>query len=196
MTTFSDIQQLWNQQPAPAVRQQPGEVIKAAKKNMRTIRRNHLFTIVTLSLTTLVLIGYFFMYTNFKLNRFFAGLLMMALPLLLRIAVEYLSYRRFIRIDIRSDFTTYTNRITRFYSGRKKIHYYFTPLVLMVYFAGFTLLLPVFRQVFSAGFYLYIVISGILFCCFFAWFITRHSKKELLLLNFLKGINDRDKQVA
>jgi hypothetical protein len=196
MTTFSDIQQLWNRQPAPAVNQQPAAVMKAAQKNLRTIRMNHFFTIGLLSVTTLILTWYFLVYTDFTFNRFFAGLMLMAGSLLLRIAAEYFSYRRFSRIDIRSDFTTYTKRITAFYSGRKKIHFYLTPLVLLLYAAGFVILLPIFRQEFSPGFYGYILVSGILFCCFFTWLITRHIKKELLLLDFLKGIKDSDTRVA
>jgi hypothetical protein len=186
MTAFNEMQQIWNRQPACAATPQPEAVIKAAQKNTRAIRANHLVTMALLSVTMLVLVVYFFLYTDFSFSRFFTGLLLMAGSMLLRVAAEYLSFRRFRRIDIRSDFVTYTKHITEFYSRRKKIHFYLTPLILLLYFTGFVILLPVFRQVLSPGFYLYILISGALFCGFFVWFITRHIKKEMRLLDFLK----------
>jgi hypothetical protein len=188
MTAFDEIQQLWNQQSLPVTTPQPEAVIKAAQKKMRTIRANHLFTMGILTVTVVALTAYFFAYTNFTFNRFFTGLLFMAGSLLLRVGLEYASYRRFNKIDVHADFTAYTNGITQFYKGREKIHFYLTPLVLVLYFVGFAILLPIFKETFSAGFYLYIVISGTLFCCLFIWFIVRHAKKEMRLLDFLKGI--------
>jgi hypothetical protein len=195
MSAFEEIQQLWNQQPLPVTGPQPTAVIKAAQKKLRIIRLNHLFTIGILSATILVLVGYFLAYTNFTVNRFFLGLLLMAGSLLLRVVLEYASYRRFNRIDIQADLSAYTSSVTRFYKGRKKIHFYLTPLVLLLYFGGFVVLLPVFKQTFTTGFYLYLVVSGTLICCFFVWMIARQVKKEMRLLDFLKNLTNSDKMV-
>jgi hypothetical protein len=48
--------------------------------------------------------------------------------------------------------------------------------------------LPFFKRDLSAGFYTYVVISGIVVLSFFAWFIFKQVKKEMQLLTFLKTI--------
>ena len=53
---------------------------------------------------------------------------------------------------------------------------------------GFLLLLPVFRKSFSAGFFLYIIISGCVFLIIFGMLMIRQIKKEMGLLAFLKDL--------
>lgn len=193
MTAFDEIQQLWNQQPLPLAGPQPETVIKAAERKLRIIKTNHLFTMGLLTATMLVLIAYFLLYGNFTFNRFFTGLLLMIGSLLLRVVSEYVSYRKFGQIDVHADFTTYTDKVTHFYKGRIKIHYYLTPMLLLLYFTGFVILLPIFKQVFSHGFYLYIIVSGAVICLAFVWLIARQVKKEMRLLDFLKGVKTNER---
>ena len=193
MTDFNDIQQLWNKQDASTGKaQQPEELIRLAEKNNNVIKAKHRWTIGILSLTVFLLAWYFVSYSDFTINRFFLGLSLMIFSLLLRIAVEYMSYRNFQKIDIRADFKTYTARVTKFYSTRKKIHFVITPLMLLTYITGFTLLLPIFRQILSTGFYIYIIVSGALFFIDFAWFMVKQIKKEMLLLHFLRNVKVDD----
>ena len=193
MTDFNDIQQLWNKQDASTGKaQQPGELIRLAEKNNNVIKAKHRWTIGILSLTVFLLAWYFVSYSDFTINRFFSGLSLMIFSLLLRITLEYMSYRNFQKIDIRADFKTYTARVTQFYSTRKKIHFVITPLMLLTYITGFTLLLPIFRQILSTGFYIYIIVSGALFFIGFAWFMVKQIKKEMLLLHFLRNVKVDD----
>jgi hypothetical protein len=56
------------------------------------------------------------------------------------------------------------------------------------YIAGFLLLLPVFKKSLSAGFFWYIVISGWILLIFFMVLLIQQIKKEMRLLDFLKGV--------
>jgi hypothetical protein len=187
MTMFNDIQEAWNQQGRSASnRQEPAELIRLAKKNTKAIKAKHWWTIGLLSVTVLLLAWYFITYAGNAFSNFTLGLLLMIFALLLRVVVEYISFRKFNRIDIRSSFTSYQQQITAFYSMRKRIHYVITPVIFISYVAGFILLLPVFQQVFSKGFYWYLVSSGTIFLIVIAWVIIKQNKKEMQLLSSLQ----------
>ncbi len=189
MTDFNDIQHIWNLQAAPAA-PDSAAVINQAQKNAAAIRARHRGTIALLSLTVLGLTAYCTVYFQTMFSPFFVGLALMIGSLLLRVLLEYLSYRRFRRIDIHADFSTYTTRITSFYTKRRRINYVLTPLLLLLYMGGFLILLTVFRKVFAHGFYVYIVISGTLFFVFFAWLLTQQVKREMQLLDFLREVKE------
>ncbi len=188
MTAFNELQQAWNQQQTATPAPRPEALLKKARKHSRSIKIKHLWTIVILGLLVVLLIVYFGYAAAFVVSRGSAGLLCMISSILLRVVLEYASYTSFNRIDAGNSFKDYTAQITRFYSRRKKIHYIFTPVILVVYILGFILLLPFFKRDLSAGFYTYVLISGVLVLLFFTWFIFKQVKKEMQLLAFLKAI--------
>jgi 4-amino-4-deoxy-L-arabinose transferase-like glycosyltransferase len=192
MSSFNELQNIWNQQPQSVRGPQPVEIIRRAEDNTRKIKRKHQWTIGLLVVTVLVLSWYFMVYGIRATNTFSWGLCTMILSLVLRILLEYISYRKFQQIDIRSDFNTYAENIRRFYMRRKKLNYLYTPLILLAYSIGFLLLLPVFRQVFSSFFFWYIVLSGTIVLVLFAWMVTKQAKKEMQLLDFLKDIKNTE----
>ena len=187
MTTFNDIQGIWNQQNDPAS-SQPEELILLAEKKTRKIKAKQLWAIAVLGTSILFFSWYTLIYVGFWFSWFHAGLALMFFSLLLRLIVEYRSYISFRRIDIRADFTKYTKSIMGFYRNRKKIHYVITPVACSAYVAGFMLLLPVFKRSFSTGFYWYIIISGGCLLILFTGLLIRQIKKEMRLLNFLKEV--------
>jgi len=187
MEEFDSLQQSWNQQ-AVATPPPFEALLNSAEKNTKALKAKHRWTTFILS-TLVVLLTWFFGYsTGFSLSRGSAGFLFMILSILLRILLEITSYRAFNKIPVSKSFTDYTAQVTRFYARRKKIHYLFTPVILLLYITGFILLLPAFRANVSAGFYTYIRVSGGLFFIVFGWMIFRQIKKEMLLLDFLKNI--------
>ncbi len=192
MTSFNEIQDTWNRQPRAIQAPPAAEIISRAESNTRKIKRKHQWTIGLLVVTVLLLGWYFIAYGMQALNQFFWGLSTMILSLILRIFLEYISYRQFQQIDIRSDFNTYAENIRRFYARRKKLNFFYTPLVLLAYTIGFLLLLPAFRQAFSAVFFWYIIISGVSFLILFTWMIRKQAKQEMRLLDFLKAIKNAE----
>jgi hypothetical protein len=189
MTTFDQIQDVWNRQGGPQMTPpSPEEIIQLARKNTAEIRGKHRWTMGILGVSILLFCWYIIAYTGWGVSRFHAGLSLMLFSLLLRLILESVSYVHFRRIDIGDDFQHYTRGITRFYNNRKKIHYFGTPVMLGAYVIGFVLLLPVFKKSFSTGFFWYILISGSVFFIVFCWFMIRQVKKEMGLLGFLKQV--------
>ena len=189
MTTFDDIQDIWNQQSGPEIRSsQPEELILLAEKNSQKIKIKQFWTIAVLGVSILFFAWYSLVYVGFRFSWFHAGMALMFFSLLLRLIIEYRSYISFRRIDVRSDFTNYTKGITEFYRKRKKIHYVVTPIVGSAYITGFILLLPVFKKSFSTGFFWYVVISGWILLIFFMVLLIQQIKKEMRLLDFLKEV--------
>ncbi len=188
MNEFNELQQAWNQQQMATAQPSPDALLKKARQYSRTIKLKHRWAIGILSALVVLLVAYFGYAAGFTVSRASAGLLCMIFSILLRVVLEYASYNSFSRIDTGSSFKDYTAQITRFYGRRKLIHYIFTPIILLVYSLGFILLLPVFKRDLSAGFYSYVLISGIVVLVFFAWFIFKQVKKEMQLLAFLKAI--------
>jgi hypothetical protein len=189
MTNFDDIQDTWNLQNGPEISSsQPEELILLAEKNTEKIKAKQIWTVVILGASIFFFSWYSLVYVGFRFSWFHAGLALMFISLLLRLIIEYRSYISFRSIDIRSDFTNYTKRITEFYRRRMKIHYLLTPIMGGAYISGFMLLLPVFKKSFSTGFYWYIVISGWILLILFTAMLIRQIKKEMKLLDFLKKV--------
>ncbi len=187
MTPFNELQQLWNQQENPGAPRPSNEIILQAKKHAAQVNNKHRFTIAILALT-LVLLLWYAIAVGASSNRFATGIILMLLALLLRLVAEYVSYRNFRRIDITINFTRYTLQMQQFFTRRKMIHFILTPITLLMYSGGFLLLLPIFRQLFSNAFYVYIIVSGTLFLGVFTLMIYRQAVKELQWLRFLLSV--------
>lgn len=193
MTSFTDLGNAWQQQPGSGgQRPQPETLIRLAEQKAKQVRTKHLVTIAILSVTVLVIIWYFATYAGTGFNRFSIGLLMMIFSLLIRIVIEYISFRTLHKIDIRADFKTYTKQVTAFYSKRKLIHLIITPLLFAAYVTGFILLLPIFQEQFSEAFYIYVLVSGIVSMVIIAWVIIKANKRELKLLEHLKQSEEKE----
>jgi hypothetical protein len=189
MTTFDDIQDIWNLQSDPEIcTTQPAEFIQLAEANTQIIKVKHFWTIGILGVSLVLFCWYSLIYVGIQFSWFHFGLVLMFLSLLVRLIIEYSSYISLRHIDIRFDLTHYAKGITQFYINRKKIHYVITPITVAFYITGFLLLLPVLKESLSAGFFWYIVISGYILLILFAVMIVWQIKKEIRLLKFLKKI--------
>jgi hypothetical protein len=187
MTTFEQIQELWgNQQNHKAGA--PDEIIRKAEQGAKAIKTKHKVTIALLAVTVVLLLLYSIAFSSGLVNNALTGLVLMVTSILVRIAAEAISYRRFAAIDIKKSLQQFTQQTVLFYQFRKKILLLLTPLVLVLYTAGFLLLLPGAKQHVSRGFYIYIIVSGILFAIFICWLIAKQTKKEIQLLQFLTRV--------
>jgi hypothetical protein len=189
MKTFEELQNIWDQQTESDKKPTATEIIKKADANNKKIKRSHFWTKVILSLTSLILIAYYIWVGAYTQTLFSFGLCIMITMLLIRIALEWISAKKLERLKTDVNLIEYSKLAHQFYEWRKKIHYIFTPIIYLTYIIGFTLLLPVFKDNFSRGFYLYILLSGYVFLLIFGLFMVRIIKKEIKLLNFLKNIS-------
>lgn len=193
MSSFTDLENAWQQQPGSGEqRPQPETLIRLAEQKAKQVRTKHIVTIAILSMTVLLITWYFATYAGTTFNRFSIGLLLMIVSLLIRIVIEYISFRKLHTIDVHADFKTYAKQVTVFYSNRRVIHLIITPLLFAAYVTGFILLLPVFQEQFSEAFYLYVLVSGIVSMVVLAFVILKANKRELKLLVHLKQSAEKE----
>jgi hypothetical protein len=188
MNEFENIQNLWNSQSLEIPHINAHAIINKAIDQKRALTRKHRWTIVILSVTVIVLIYYFFWLQLFQISYFTIGLSIMILTLFFRIVLEIHSAIKLKKIDPSLTLFKYSQQVSSFYTSRKMIHYLLTPIIYMGYFLGFTMLLPTFKEEFSAGFYLYCLISGYGFMIIFSFIIIRQIKSEIKLIERLQNL--------
>ncbi|KFF06361.1 hypothetical protein [Flavobacterium reichenbachii] len=189
MKTFEDLQNIWNQQTEYDSKPAAAAVIEKAEAHTKKIKRNHFWTRAILSLTVIILIFYYIWAGAYKQTQFSFGLCIMITMLIIRVALEWISGEKLENLKTDVTLLEYSKQANQFYQWRKKIHYIFTPIIYLTYTAGFTFLLPIFKETFSRGFYLYVVSSGFVFLLVFGLIMVRIIKKEMQLLDFLKSIS-------
>ena len=183
MKSFTNLEQAWQQQSGiGAQRPMPEQLMQLSEEQAKQVKAKFRWTIGLLSLTVFILIAYFATYTGFSFTTFSIGLLLMIGSLTIRIVLEWISTLQFQRLDRLTDFSTFLKQSTAFYRKRRLLHLVFTPLLYATYIIGFVLLLPVFKQEFSNGIYLYLVFSGFGSLGVLAWFIYKANRKELSVL--------------
>jgi hypothetical protein len=190
MKEFEELQNAWNQQDTKGSLPLADDIIVKANTQTKKMTAFHLSTMMILTMTVLVLIWFFLTLDFQEISQPLVGILMMILSLSSRIIIEFISLKKFKKVNILSDFNTYTQDITRFYAFRKMLQFRITPLSIACYYIGFVLLIPTFKQTLSNGFYLYVLSSGFLFLIFITWIIIRQVKQELSILDFLKSISN------
>lgn len=188
MSEFKDIATVWKNQSA-IVTSNPEELMKKAKQIKKTIKREYIWTQVILFITVVVLIFFFVTVSAYNFNQSLLGATLMVFAMLTRIILEYCSQIKLKKLDSTLTLKKYADKAALFYNRRKKVHFIYTPIVLISYAAGFILLLPYFEKALSKGFYTYIWISAIVLLFVFSFFIYKQAQKELSILKFLKSID-------
>ncbi|GHB24340.1 NrfD/PsrC family molybdoenzyme membrane anchor subunit [Mongoliitalea lutea] len=150
------LQELWNQQGGKMPSFTPQDILQKAKKQ----RKGQYISITVLVLTVLVLSVYTWLYAFNQWNSFNLGLLLMISSLVVRVIIELLSiYRKESRL-VSMDHKSYHAYLKKYYGIRRIVNYLVTPVCVITYIIGYTLLLPYFKEYFSQGFYTYIQVSG------------------------------------
>lgn len=183
MKSFTNLEQAWQQQSGKgAQRPMPEQLMLLSEEQAKQVKAKFRWTIGLLSLVVLILIAYFATYAGLSFTTFSIGLLLMIGSIAIRIVLEWISTLQFQQLDRLADFSTFLQQSTDFYSKRRILHLLITPLLYATYIIGFVLLLPVFKQEFSYGVYLYFVFSGFGSLLVLAWFIYKANCKELSVL--------------
>ncbi len=185
MTNFDQLQALWNQQPGPGEPPAAEIILAKAQQSHRQMRATHRGTLLILTLTVLLLTVYFWFYGTLTTPPGWRGSGLMLVSLLLRIGVEYGSYRLFGRINPTTNVRTCLARTRSFHRIRKGIQWVVTPLSLGSYVGGFVLLLPYVRAGVSEGFYAYILASGVVCLIVISVIIYRQIRQEMRLSEHL-----------
>lgn len=173
---------LWNQTKDNSTIMDPESIIKKAKKQ----RYRQFIAITVMSITVLILLTYSIYTINNKWNNFALGLVLMISSLTFRIILEVVSLYQKEHKLISLDNRLFKKYLKRHYKTRLAVNYIITPICFAIYIIGFTKLLPYFKQEFSEGFYMYLLISGIVALFVLAVIIVKNILKEN---DFLKKLN-------
>lgn len=187
MENFDDLKNLWNKQSRVDTRATASDLIQRAEVAMKRLRTKQRSTITVLATLTLVLVAYFIWAGAHKFNSLTIGLGIMIGAVIIRILFECVSVIKLKKIKTDSSMIEFSNNMSRFYRWRRRINILLVPIIYGAYIAGFTLLLPPFKEHFSRGMYLYILISGYGSLTILALFIAWQIKKETMILNVLKA---------
>lgn len=153
-----------------------------ADTSSKQLRATHRWTMLTLSATVLLVGGYCWVYGTTTNQSVFVGSLLMIGSLLLRIGIEYSSYRQLIGLTLNTDLRTCLEQTRSFHRVRQRIQWVVTPLSLGSYVWGFTMLLPYIKAGVSPGFYTYIILSGGLSLLVLGFIIYQQIRREMRLL--------------
>lgn len=187
MNTFEDLENIWGSQKEISPKQAAIELIKKAGEDSDRIKKKFLFTILILGITCLSLVGYMVVYKTYAVQILFICNTMMILLLLIRIGLEWNSYRTLNKLS----FTTNTRQLVaqteKFYTQRKQVNFILSPLIFLTYWGVFYFLEAPFKEALSNAMYQYIMISGIVLFIGLAVIISRSIRQEMAILDKMKS---------
>ncbi len=167
------------------------KLVALSAKKLKLSIVEHVKTIVVLVLTCVGITLCFIYITPFKEVLSQIGMWLMQGALVLRIAVELYSIVLSSKIKFTDAAVKSNNMALRFYQFRKKVHGLFTLLVVLVYSLGFYLLTPEFLKYLDGTQVLLIDLSYLVGAVIFTFFIRLAIKKEMMVLDDLKALNDQ-----
>ena len=191
MEKFKELQSIWNQQAVNQPKLDTEEIKTKSFQKIKAQKLKHFWTIGILSTLIFVLILFYKLIYNNEITSEIKGLELMILVIVIRIILEIVSAILFQKIDFTTSFKNHTDQLVTYYKFRKTIHFIFTPIIYLLYIVGFYLLLPLFKTNLSHGFYLYVIVSGIVFLTLFSLQLFRIIRKDL---NDLKYLQNADKE--
>lgn len=177
------LENIWMQKSEKAPAFSSKQIIEKATAH----RRNQNIGIVVLIITVAIVTAYGIWQFPQKFNTFTAGLLLMVVPLIVRIGIELNSKltkaTKLVQLDTRS----YKSYLTKHFAWRKVVHLVITPICFTLYIVGLCMLFPYFKNEFSQGFYIYLIVSAVISLAVVAIVIIKQVRKELSFLTTLQG---------
>lgn len=178
MNEFKKMISGWKNQSIPSAGNNVKVIVELAKKRVTDSRKKHAATIAVLGITLFILI-LFALSVDGKSSLFLTGISLMIAAIGIRIGVEWWSSVELKKLNIEYESGFYLKQLVRFYQIRKRIHGTFTVVVFGLYVLGFALLLPLFKESLSNGFFIYIIVSGLVIFAVLIYFIGKKVKEEL-----------------
>jgi len=167
-----------------------GTLMAKAKDQGDKIKKGHLITISVLSITLFGLILFFIYVAPFQELLSHIGMALMCGGLLLRIAIELISYGKTAMIEMSSSAVDTNERAILFYQYRTKIHGALTYLIVAAYIIGFYLLTPEFSEYIALEWLLVMDIGFVFIAFTLIYFIRKTVVEELKILHELARLKD------
>lgn len=191
MEKFKELQSSWNQQAVIEPKLDTEEIKTKSFQKIKAQKVKHFWTIGILSTLIFVLILFYKLIYNDEITSKIKGVELMIFVIVIRIILEIVSAMLFQKIDFTTSFKNHTDQLVTYFKFRKTIHFIFTPIIYLLYIVGFYLLLPLFKTNLSHGFYIYVIVSGIVFLTLFSLQLFKIIRKDL---NDLKFLQNADKE--
>ncbi|MCU4155686.1 hypothetical protein J1N10_06830 [Carboxylicivirga sp. A043] len=185
MNDFNDIQNLWQAQDKQTLVSTEELKVKAKNHQQQALKKL-LYTILILSTVCITLLVLWWL-TPWG-NAVSTGLSMMFSAILIRVSVELYCYRRMKNIDISEVSDRYQQKIKNFYRLRRVLVSVVTSTTLLLYIAGFLIMLPVFKATLPHWFFIYIVVFLSIGIPLSAYLLIRHARNELSELKRVIGL--------
>lgn len=184
MTDFKDLKDEWKKRELS----KPDHSHKTIIAKMRKLKTQQTIGQIVLSVTAIILIGFFFYVSAYTDSRASLGLLLMIGSLLLRIIIEIFYKLNSKKFDFSQSAKELHQKLVNYHKIRSLVNYILTPILFIIYITGFVVLLPVFKANLSQGFYTYILWSSGFIFAFLALFIGYHNKRESHELRDMKKV--------
>ncbi|MBF4983631.1 hypothetical protein FNJ87_04575 [Nonlabens mediterrranea] len=176
------LNKVWNEHKSSHTIPEPSSII--AKANQQ--RRKQNIGLIVMGITVLILIAYATLYLPSSFNSFSLGLTLMVASMLVRIIIEMYSKLQKASKLASMDAKTYKLYLKRYYKWRMKINYILTPVCFAIYCYGLYLLFPYFKNEFSNGFYIYLIVSAVISLIVIGAIIINQIIKETRFLKLLQ----------
>lgn len=183
MTAFEDLKKQWIKQSQPET---PKNGAQQILEKIADIKKKQQMTNIILSITIMVLVAFFIYISAYRFQTVLIGLLLMIGALVVRIGLEIKSISTLRKMNTALDVDGFRQGIIQYYANRKRVHFIFTPLIILLYCIGFIMLLPSFKAGLSLGFYRYVLTSAIVVLVVLSTFIFKQIRKELAVLEELQ----------
>jgi hypothetical protein len=182
MNNFKDLENIWNSQESDGEAKIPEQLMKRIKKSEKIVNNSHIYTIIILMATILMIgVGYLLIFKESDLISIL-GISAMILSLAIRIAIEFVSYKRVKELDVLKSSSDFAKELAEYYLWRRKIHGYPTYLTVLAYIAGVSLLFVKFKMYLSAFWFNFFLIELIIIAIVLFLFIRKKLRKEMKTL--------------
>lgn len=187
MNSFEDLENIWGSQKENSPNQAAIELIEKANADSGRIKRKFLYTMLILGITCLVLLAYMLVYKTYAVRLLFICNSMMILLLIIRIGLEWDSYRTLNRVSFAATTRELVSQTEKFYTKRKQVNFILSPIIFLAYWGIFYSLEAPFKETLSNGMYNYIMVSGVILFIALAVVIFRSIRQEMAILNRMRS---------
>ncbi|WP_405370157.1 hypothetical protein [Nonlabens sp. Asnod2-A12] len=181
MKTFEEIQNSWSQNKEPI----DEALLPTISNRVNRLKNKNRITIAVLIATVAVLVAYLIWVGYTAPVSFYVGLFLMVGSIAYRVIAELFSTQKLAKIALDNSYNNYKSAIEKYYRSRLILHKVLTPIILVVYWLGFIMLIPTFKENLSHFWFNYTWISSIPIAIAMLFFIRYYIKKEQVILDKL-----------
>jgi len=180
---FKDLQNTWQQQSGQPTT--PPDFTPAQQK-LQKLRKGQRITQLVLSVTGIVLIGFFFYIAAYKFSGTLLGMSLLIGVVVVRVFIEIRSQQTLRKINVLLSLEEFKTQLISYYQKRKILAFRTIPILITLYNIGVIIMMYYFYQYLSRGFFYYVVISYIVSFVVLFYFIRKQILSELQILKALQ----------